>query len=80
MMMSVGRRCGPKKANHPSIGDRCPCCGTAFVEGDMTQLCLLGPADPEEREKAVAGAAYTGVAVEVHASCADVVAAPWSEQ
>ena len=68
----MGRVFGPKLADHPSIGEKCPGCHEEFTEGDMTTLVTIGPGkDPEEQERARAGRAYTAVAIEVHAACAD---------
>ena len=62
---------GPKKADHPSVGEPCPACKKPFAVGDLTTLIPLGPGDdPEEREKALAGRVYNAVAVEVHFACA----------
>lgn len=65
------RRFGPKGPDHPSVGRECTACHVEFVAGDYTTLVALGPGnDPEEREAARAGRAYTAVAVEVHWACA----------
>ncbi len=65
------RKMGPKKADHPSVGERCPACNVPFKAGDFTTLVTLGPgADPEVQEKAAAGRPYSAVAAEVHYSCA----------
>lgn len=64
-------RVGPKKANHPSVGEKCPACGSRFVVGDFTCLIPLGPGDNAERQaKRDAGKPYAAVAVEVHWDCA----------
>jgi hypothetical protein len=61
---------GPKKADHPSVGQPCAACPVPLAEGDYTTLVTLGPgADPEEREKAAQGRPYNAIAVEVHWSC-----------
>jgi hypothetical protein len=63
---------GPKKADHPSVGEECPACHVAFAEGDYTTLVVLGPGDdPEARQRASEGRAYNAVAAEVHWDCAD---------
>ena len=65
------RRFGPKEADDPSIGQKCPACGEPFKEGDYTTLVPLGPGtDPEARKRAREGRAYNAVAVEVHWPCA----------
>lgn len=62
---------GPKKADHPSIGEPCAACRAPFAEGEMTTLVPLGPGgDPESQRRAREGRAYSAVAVEVHAACA----------
>lgn len=61
---------GPKAADHPSVGTKCPACKKPFTAGDFTTLVSLGPGDdPEEQAKAREGRAYNAVAVEVHAAC-----------
>lgn len=66
------RKFGPKKADHPGVGELCPGCREPFKEGDYTTLVLIGPGnDPEERAKAEAGRAYNAVAIEAHWECAD---------
>lgn len=68
------RKFGPKTADHPSIGEKCPACQVPFVEGDYTTLVALGPGgDEEEQGKAKAGRAYNAVAVEVHWNCSGEV-------
>jgi hypothetical protein len=68
--MSI-RRFGPKKADHPSIGEECPACHKPFIADDYTTLIALGPGDDEEaQERAHAGRPYNAVAVEVHWMCA----------
>lgn len=65
------RTFGPKKADHPSVGEPCPACHKPFAAGDMTALVPLGPGDdPEEQRRAREGRAYNAIAVEVHAGCA----------
>ena len=61
---------GPKAADHPSVGNECPGCHWPLAVGDFTTLIAIGPGDPEEHEKALAGRAYNAVAVEAHAYCA----------
>jgi len=57
---------GPKRNNHPSIGETCSQCGVPFVAGDYTSLVELEPADEEETAKKAQGRPYNAVAVEVH--------------
>lgn len=65
------RKFGPKKADHPSIGDECPACKVKFQEGDFTTLIALGPGkDMEKQKRARDGLVYNAVAVEVHWDCA----------
>lgn len=65
------RKFGPKPSDHPSVGKPCSACLVPFKEGDFTTLVSLGPGDDmEAQERARAGRAYTGVAVEVHWTCA----------
>jgi hypothetical protein len=67
----MSRRFGPKRADHPSVGQDCPACKKPFAEGDYTTLVMLGPGDDDEsREKARLGHAYNAVALEVHYACA----------
>ena len=65
-------RCfGPKTADHPSVGQKCPACQKPFRPGDFTTLVPVGPGDdPEEQEKCREGRGYIAAAVEVHWSCA----------
>ncbi len=68
---TIIRKMGPKKHDHPSIGELCKACAKAFQEGDYTALVPLGPADDlGAREAARAGHPYNAVAVEVHWACA----------
>lgn len=63
---------GPKKADHPSIGEPCPACHRVFKEGDYTTLVPIGPGeDPENQERMRQNKPYNAVALEVHWSCAD---------
>ena len=65
------RKFGPKAGDHPGVGRECPACHVPFAVGDYTTLVVLGPGgDPDARERAAAGRAYTAVAVEVHWACA----------
>ena len=64
-------RYGPKRPNHPSIGEPCWICDVAFAEGDYTTLIPVAPAGNDERARMEAGAPYTAEAREVHWSCAD---------
>lgn len=59
------RRFGPKSADHPSVGERCPSCGRPFEAGDYTTLVAMAPADEVEAAKMRAGQAYIAVAAEV---------------
>lgn len=64
-------KCGPKLAEHPSVGKPCPACDVPFKEGDITTLITLGPGkDDDSRRRAQRGLSYNAVAVEVHWSCA----------
>jgi hypothetical protein len=66
------RRSGPKKADHPSVGDTCQACHQPFKVGDFTTLVLLGPGDIEEsRERRDAGRPYNAVAIEIHWDCSE---------
>ena len=65
------RKFGPKKEDHPSIGELCPACKQAFVIGDFTTLVALGPGNNlEAQQHAQKGEAYNAVAVEIHWDCA----------
>lgn len=65
------RKFGPKPSDDSNIGSPCPACGEPFKSGDFTTLIPLGPGkDPEKRERAVNGRAYSAVAIEVHYACA----------
>ncbi len=67
------QKCGPKKANHPSIGELCQACKKQFKEGDYTTLVVLGPGDNEEaRKRCLAGDAYNAVALEIHYECCHI--------
>ncbi len=69
------RRFGPKTAQHPSVGEKCPACGVPFAVGDYTTLVSIGPgSDPENQQLCRDGKPYNAVAVEVHWDCAD-----WSD-
>jgi len=62
---------GPKKGDHPSVGELCPACHVALKEGDFTTLIPLGPGDdPEVQQRASEGRVYNTIAVEVHYNCA----------
>ena len=64
------RKFGPKAANHPGIGRKCPACRVPFVEGDFTTLVLLGPGDDQEgRKRRDQGRPYNAVGLEVHWEC-----------
>lgn len=64
------RRFGPKKADHPSVGEPCPACKQPFAVGDYTTLVVLGPGgDEEARERAREGRVYNAIAVEAHWAC-----------
>ena len=65
------RKFGPKAADHPTVGIKCPACGRAFVKGDYTTLIVLGPgSDPEAQARAIAGRPYNAAAIEIHWTCA----------
>jgi hypothetical protein len=65
------RRFGPKRADHPSVGEKCPACNEPFKAGDYTTIVALGPGDdPEARKRAAAGRSYNAVGIEVHWGCA----------
>ena len=71
MSYELPRKFGPKAANHPSVGNKCPACSQPFKVGDYSTLIPLGPGDdPEEQAKLRAGRFYAAVAVEVHWACA----------
>lgn len=62
---------GPKKAGHPSIGEKCPACGIMFKEGDYTALIAIGPGDDKEAQrKCREGESFNAIALEVHYACA----------
>jgi len=76
-MMQQLRKFGPKTADHPSIGEKCPACDVAFMAGDFTTLVMLGPGDDREaRNRAIQGRPYNAVSIEVHFSCATGVVEP----
>jgi hypothetical protein len=69
-MADYTRKFGPKKADHPGIGNPCPACKQSFVAGDYTTLVMIGPGDdPDAQERARAGRVYNAVAVEAHWTC-----------
>lgn len=75
------RKFGPKKADHPSIGELCSACKKPFVTGDYTTLVVLGPGDdPEEQAKRDAGRVYNGIAAEIHWACSTQEGAVSREQ
>lgn len=63
---------GPKKADHPSVGNICSRCGKPFQPGDYTTLIEIeaGFASEEDMQKAMNGGAYNCEAEEVHYDCA----------
>jgi len=62
---------GPKKADHPSVGQICPACFFAFEPGDYTALVPIGPGPSKDaRRWRREGKPYTAVAVELHYACA----------
>ena len=64
-------RFGPKKPNHPTVGEACPACRKPFAAGDFTTIIALGPGyDREARRKAREGLAYNALGIEVHWACA----------
>jgi len=68
--MSEAPKFGPKRSDHPSIGQECPACKEPFKEGDYTTLVALGPGnDLDDQNKCRAGKPYNAVAIEVHYSC-----------
>jgi len=65
------RKYGPKTADHPSVGEKCPACHVPFTVGDFTALVELGPGGSAEAQEACRlGRAYNAVAVEIHYACA----------
>lgn len=67
----MSRRFGPKAADHPGVGEKCPACHVPFAAGDYTTLVPLGPGgDEEARERRDAGRVYNAIALEVHWDCA----------
>ena len=60
---------GPKKNNHPSIGNPCPVCGIKFKENDYTTLAVIGVDNEEDRQKMIDGRVYNAVAKEIHWTC-----------
>jgi hypothetical protein len=67
----MSRKCGPKSADHPSLGEPCAACKRLFREGDYTTLISLGPGDDAEaRAQRDANRPYNSIAVEVHWECA----------
>lgn len=70
-MDEYSSKIGPKPADHPSVGLRCPACGDPLAAGDYIKAITLGPGkDPEARELARTGQPYTAVVIEVHWACA----------
>lgn len=64
-------KCGPKSADHPSIGMECISCGELFKQGDYTVLIPLGPgSDKRRQDKARKKQWYSSTAVEIHFACA----------
>lgn len=69
--MTDQKKMGPKKADHPSVGEPCLACNVNFGDGDFTTLIPLGPGDDsEEQALARAGRPYNAVSIEVHWACA----------
>jgi hypothetical protein len=69
MLLSDNRKFGPKSADHPSIGMKCPYCDLSFEVGDYTTLVATVPADEEEAQKAREERPYNSCAEEVHWTC-----------
>jgi len=65
----MNRTFGPKKADHPSVGDKCPICGEPFRVGDYTTLIEMGANNPENMRRQRDDLPYNAVAREVHAEC-----------
>lgn len=62
---------GPKRPDHPSVGQPCPACGQALRAGDLTVLVPLWPgSNPEARARAREQRWYAGLAAELHLACA----------
>ena len=60
---------GPKKEDHPSVGELCPVCHEPFKAGDYTMLVAIGTDNEEDKAKAKSGRVYNAVALEVHFDC-----------
>ena len=68
--MDEQRKFGPKRADHPSVGEKCPGCNQSFKEGDFTTLVVIGPGDdPEAQRKHREGGWYNALAIEAHWAC-----------
>lgn len=62
---------GPKRPDHPSVGEKCAACLLPFAAGDFTTIVALGPGiDEESRQAAREGRVYNAVAQEIHWACA----------
>ena len=71
-MNATQRKFGPKTADHPSVGRKCPACHVALAEGDYTTLVVLGPGDDSDaRQRRDEGRFYNAVAAEVHWDCSE---------
>ena len=69
--MSANQIFGPKRSDHPSIGEICQACKEPFKEGEFTTLVILGPGkDPEAQQLAREGRMYNAIAEELHYACA----------
>lgn len=68
----MSRKSGPKQADHPSVGEKCPACKKPFKAGDYTTLVCLGPGDDEEaRWQRDEGRPHNVVSLEIHWECSE---------
>lgn len=63
------RRFGPKKADHPSVGETCLLCEAELMPGDYTTLIAVGPAEGDETREED-GKSHDALAAEIHWTCA----------
>lgn len=56
-------------SEHPLFSEPCQLCDDLLGNGLPLQLLVLGPEDPEDREKHAAGRWYSARAIALHADC-----------
>lgn len=62
-------RCGPYPADHLAEGGSCGICGELFVKDQVLDICVEGPATPEDQAKLEAGEDFEGRVFVCHLAC-----------